>query len=98
MTTTTDCLNCGETVYLDYTDNMDDHIEYDSNTIMFTFHPCKACGFVTVLDFLIKWDWTLRASEEASNELVDRTKEGWSCYTDKKRIIEKYSEEEEVEE
>lgn len=81
-------------MYLNYADNMDGHIEYDEHTLMFHFHPCKACGFVTVLDYLIKWDWTLKASEEASNELVDKAKEGWSCYSDTKRVIEKWSEEE----
>ena len=99
MMKTTDCLNCEETVYLDYMDG--DAGEWGGHGnpheygyVSFRFKPCT-CGFVTVLEYPINWHYSLRASEEASNELItDRNKEGWSAHmTSPQQSIEKWSEE-----
>ena len=77
---------------LDYTDNMSDHLFPDEDAITLHFHPCS-CGFVTVLESLADWRWTLQASEEASNELIhDRTKEGWMCQRQTMNHISKWTE------
>ena len=95
---TTNCLNCEETVYLDYTDgDMDEwggHSNLDHQHVTFRFKPCT-CGFVTVLEYILDWGDSLSTSEEASNELItDRTKEGWDAGMSTGRYIEKWSEEE----
>ena len=96
---TTDCLNCEETVYLDYTDgdisDWGGHGNpHEYGSVSFRFKPCT-CGFVTVLEYIINWGYSLQASEEASNELItDRNKEGWSAHmTSPQQSIEKWSEE-----
>ena len=95
---TTNCLNCEETVYLDYTDgDMDEwggHSNLDYQHVTFRFKPCT-CGFVTVLEYTLDWNYTLRISQEASNELItDRTKESWDAGMRTEQYIEKWSEEE----
>lgn len=96
---TTDCLNCEEKVYLDYTDgDMDDWAghgnPHEYGCVTFRFKPCT-CGFVTVLEYIINWNYSLRASREASNESLDNSKEGWSAHMEAPtQFIEKWSEEE----
>ena len=67
----TDCLNCEETVYINRIDNMDDEVDPNNYCIIMTFNKCK-CGFVTVLEYQMNIQWSLRASEEASNEAADK--------------------------
>jgi len=99
MMKTTDCLNCEETVYLDYMDGdageWEGHSNLEDQHVTFRCKPCT-CGFVTVLEYILNWNYSLNASEEASNELItDRNKEGWSAYmTSPQQSIEKWSEEE----
>ena len=94
---TTNCLNCEEKVYLDYMDGDMDawegHSELDYQCVTIRFKPCT-CGFVTVLEYILNWNYSLRASQEASNELIaDRNKEGWSAYmTSPSQHIEKWTE------
>ena len=77
---TTNCLNCNTCVELDHIDNMDAEIRPKEYTLMFYFKPCPECNFVTVLDYEINWQYTMRASEDASNELIqDKSKEEWMC-------------------
>ena len=73
----TDCLNCDESVDIDFIDNMDDEVSPLDNTITMTFKPCKACGFVTVLEYLWHKRYTMQSSEAASNEHAG--KNTWYC-------------------
>jgi hypothetical protein len=90
---TTECLNCNTRVEIDYTDNMDDEILPNEHTLMFHFKPCPECNFVTVLEYEVNWRYTLRASEEASNELIrDKSKEEWMCQRETMNNISKWKE------
>ena len=66
----TDCLNCEESVDINRIDNMDDEVDPSNYCIILTFDKCK-CGFVTVLEYQMNIQFSLRASEEASNEAAD---------------------------
>ena len=68
----TDCLHCGESVDIATIENMDDEISPTDYCITMTFNPCK-CGFVTVLEYDMNKRYTLKASEEASNDLAGKT-------------------------
>lgn len=71
---------------------MSDFLFPDEETITFHFKPC-VCGFVTVLEYLANWRYTLQSSEDASNELIhDRTKEGWMCQRNSVIDIDKWTE------
>ena len=90
---TTECLNCDTCVELDYTDNMSDEIRPKEYTLIFRFKPCPECNFVTVLEYEVNWRHTLRASEEASNDLIpDKSKEEWMCQRDTVNNISKWKE------
>lgn len=67
----TDCLNCGETVYIYAIENMDRDISPSDYCITMEFQPCR-CGFVTVLEYEINKRYTLQASREASNDLAGK--------------------------
>ena len=66
----THCLNCEESVDINRIDNMDDEVDPSNYCIILTFDKCK-CGFVTVLEYQMNIQFSLRASEEASNEAAD---------------------------
>ena len=72
----TDCLNCEESVHINYIENIDDEISPTDYCITMTFNKCK-CGFVTVLEYEMNTRWSLKASEEASNQAAN--KQIWSA-------------------
>lgn len=66
---TTDCLNpnCDEEVEIEDIENLD-VINPTEYAIQIYCKPCVKCEFVTVLEYLCDHDYSIRASEEASNE------------------------------
>ena len=69
---TTDCLNpnCGARVEIDTIDNLE-NINPNEYTILVSCKPCNECEFTTVLEYVCDFNYSLRASEQASNEWLE---------------------------
>ena len=69
---TTDCLNpnCGARVEIDTIANLE-NINPNEYTILVSCEPCRMCEFTTVLEYVCDLGYSLRASEEASNEWLE---------------------------